>query len=230
MGYGDPNCTVCHGAGWMMRNGTPDRCDCISEMQLKKLLGPIMRFRKLPMEVTGKPSELQNENQALVLNNENIARLMYFAANQWKDRGYSLIGVEELNIIGMRGTTEYKSLSDYAEAFPNFVVDFSSVNPMRGPGYREKDEMVLLDFLRMMERRAEKRVIVLIGPTAGEFKREHPALCHVLATMRFPYFNDGNKYAFAKNVEPTEAKSAEKEGATEVKGAKEVKERANDGD
>src|SRR5208337_5511784 len=108
-----------------------------------------------------------------------------------KSKKFSLIGVEELNGIGMRGTTVYKSLSDYAEAFPNFVIDFSSVNPLRGPGYREKDEMVLLDFLRMMERHAGKRVIVLIGPTASEFKREHPELCRVLATMRLPYFDRG---------------------------------------
>ena len=116
--------------------------------------------------------------------------------------------MEELNGIGMKGTAQYKSLSDYTEAFPNFIVDFSSLNPMRGPGYREKDEMVLLDFLRMMERRAEKRVIVLIGPTAGEFKREHPVLCRALAAMRFPYFDRGKYLAFAKSEAATESTEA----------------------
>ena len=125
-----------------------------------------------------------------------------------ENKKFSLLGVEELNAIGMKGTAQYKSLSDYAEAFPNFVIDFSSLNPMRGPGYREKDEMVLLDFLRMMERQAEKRVIVLIGPTASEFKREHPAFCRVLASMRFPYFDKGNMFAFAKSAGVTEGKEA----------------------
>jgi hypothetical protein len=180
-------------------------------------MGPILRYKKGRVAQAGLP-ELGDQNQGLVVSDQNIASLVIFAIGRWyeKSKKYSLLGVEELNGIGMRGTAQFRSLSDYAEAFPNFVVDFSSLNPMRGPGYREKDEMVLLDFLRMMERRAEKRVIVLIGPTAGEFKREHPELCRALAAMRFPYFDKGKMFAFAKS--------------DEVKEAMEAMERVDDGD
>jgi hypothetical protein len=185
--------------------------------QLKEYLGPILRYKKGRVAQAGLP-ELRDQNQGLVVNDQNIASLVVYANANWfaKNKKFSLLGVEELNGIGMRGTAQYRALSDYAEAFPNFVIDFSSVNPMRGAGYREKDEMVLLDFLRMMERRVEKRVIVLIGPTASEFKKEHQVLCRELAAMRFPYFDKGKYLAFAKS-----------EGATETK---EAKEKVDDGD
>lgn len=207
MGYADQNCPKCHGTG-LVSSGV-GLCDCFTVNQLREYMGPILRYKKGRVAQAGLP-ELGDQNQGLVVSDENIGSLVVFANANWceKDKKYSLLGVEELNAIGMKGTAQYKSLSDYAEAFPNFIVDMISVNPLRGPGYREKDEMVLLDFLRMMERRAEKRVIVLIGPTAGEFKREHPVLCRALAAMRFPYFDRGKYLAFAKNEAATESTEA----------------------
>ena len=200
MGYADPNCPLCNGSGIVRADGGPGYCTCFIKNKMKEYMGPIMGFKKGRVDKEGLP-ELRDINQAIVVSDNNIACLIFFASRNWyaRDKRYNLIGAEELNTIGMRGTSEYKSLSDYVGAFQNFVIDMSSVNPMRGPGYREKDEMVLLDFLRMLATRADKRSIVLIGPTAGEFKKEHQALCRALATMRFPYFDSGRYLAFAKS-------------------------------
>ena len=160
----------------------------------------MMTYLRQPTGLGGeKPAQLGEENQAIVVCNENIASLMYFAAG-WNEEGkkYNLVAVEELNTIAMKGTTEYRSLSDYLWAHDNFIIDMSRENPMRPQVVREKDEMVLLDFLKMISTHTEKRVFVLIGPTASEFKATHKTLCKELAKGRLPYFDKGKKYAFAR--------------------------------
>jgi len=197
----DKACPKCEGRGWVKQeDGIPAVCSCRSKAELREYLRPIMTFLRPPVELGGqRPAELGDENQAIVVSNENIASLVYFASH-WKEEGkkYDLVGIEELNTIGMKGTAEYRSLSDYVRANENFILDMSSVNPMRPQGFREKDEMVLLDFLKMVSTRTEKRVVMLIGPTASEFKAEHKELCKELAKWRLPYFDYGKKYAFAR--------------------------------
>ena len=194
---GSADCPKCHGAGYLYdAEGSIVRCACVIKASFKEHFRPIFGLLRGPSKV--QRIELKNLSQAIVAGDDNLAQLLYHVASNWGDScKFNLRTIEELNAIGIRGTQEYRTLIDYIAAFQFFVIDWSDPNPFRGPGYVEMDEAVLVNFLKGIRTRPEKQVIVIIGPSAKEFKAKHRLLCETLAKMDVPYFDRGQYWRFA---------------------------------
>jgi len=214
-------CPKCGGDGWVrMADGLPAVCSCLGIANLRERYAPLMAMIK-PDAKHGPKVELKNESQGVVRNDENLGNLLYHVANMWgANAPYDLRTIEELNSIGIRGTKAYRSLADYVEAHKYFIVDWSQQNPFRGKGYVGMDESVLIDLLKSVRARPEKQAIVLIGPTAKEFRGKHRVLCETLASMGVPYFDRGKYWRFAPDAatETAEGHAAEA-GGSSVAGA-----------
>lgn len=192
-------CQKCGGEGVVRtEDGGFARCSCKIRATLRELYRPILRLFRESVKVVPE-GRLERRNQAIVRSDQNLACLINYVVTAWGTTpNYDFRAIEELNSIAVKGTAEYRTLSDYIRAFDRFVIDWSVENPLRGKGWQEKDEMVLLEVAKIIGAKADKELFVIIGPTAKAFKASHKIMCDVLADMGVPYFDREKYWRFAE--------------------------------
>jgi len=192
-------CPKCGGEGIVRtEDGGFARCSCKVSATLRELYRPILRLFRENVKAVPE-GRLERRNQAVVRSDQNLACLINYVVTAWGTTpNYDFRAIEELNAIAVKGTAEYRTLSDYIRAFDRFVIDWSVENPLRGKGWLEKDEMVLLEVAKIIGSKADKELFVIIGPTAKAFRAGHQTMCEVLADLGVPYFDRERYWRFAE--------------------------------